>query len=67
MKETHTLQRNIGMPQAIALYIGAVLGSGILIVPGLAAEMAGPASPAGLGIHDPADSASGFVDGAPLR
>ncbi|MEK4058611.1 MULTISPECIES: APC family permease [Paenibacillus] len=44
MKETHTLQRNIGMPQAIALYIGAVLGSGILIVPGLAAEMAGPAS-----------------------
>jgi amino acid efflux transporter len=44
MKGTHTLQRNIGMPQAIALYIGAVLGSGILIVPGLAAEMAGPAS-----------------------
>ncbi|MEK5397320.1 APC family permease [Paenibacillus sp. FSL K6-2859] len=39
-----TLRRNIGMPQAIALYIGAVLGSGVLIVPGLAAEMAGPAS-----------------------
>ncbi|OKP90026.1 amino acid permease [Paenibacillus sp. P3E] len=39
-----TLQRNIGMPQAIALYIGAVLGSGVLIVPGLAAELAGPAS-----------------------
>lgn len=44
MKETNALQRNIGMPQAIALYIGAVLGSGVLIVPGLAAEMAGPAS-----------------------
>lgn len=44
MKETHHLKRNIGMPQAIALYIGAVLGSGVLIVPGLAAEMAGPAS-----------------------
>lgn len=44
MKESNTLQRNIGMPQAIALYIGAVLGSGVLIVPGLAAEMAGPAS-----------------------
>ncbi|MDQ0194293.1 APC family permease [Paenibacillus wynnii] len=44
MKETTALQRNIGMPQAIALYIGAVLGSGVLIVPGLAAEMAGPAS-----------------------
>jgi amino acid efflux transporter len=46
MKESSstTLQRNIGMPQAIALYIGAVLGSGVLIVPGLAAELAGPAS-----------------------
>jgi amino acid efflux transporter len=32
------------MPQAIALYIGAVLGSGVLLVPGLAAEVAGPAS-----------------------
>lgn len=44
MKQSNSLQRNIGMPQAIALYIGAVLGSGVLIVPGLAAEMAGPAS-----------------------
>lgn len=44
MKENHSLKRNIGMPQAIALYIGAVLGSGVLIVPGLAAEMSGPAS-----------------------
>ncbi|CAH1192436.1 L-methionine/branched-chain amino acid exporter YjeH [Paenibacillus auburnensis] len=44
MKENHSLERNIGMPQAIALYIGAVLGSGVLIVPGLAAEMSGPAS-----------------------
>ncbi|WKB37042.1 amino acid permease [Terrilactibacillus sp. S3-3] len=34
----------IRLPQAVALYIGAVLGSGILIVPGLAAQMAGPAS-----------------------
>ncbi|MBY9079239.1 amino acid permease [Paenibacillus sp. HN-1] len=44
MKQSVTLRNQIGMPQAIALYIGAVLGSGILIVPGLAAEMAGPAS-----------------------
>ncbi|AIQ47529.1 amino acid permease [Paenibacillus sp. FSL R7-0273] len=44
MKQSNSLQRNIGMPQAIALYIGAVLGSGVLIVPGLVAEMAGPAS-----------------------
>lgn len=27
-----------------ALYIGAVLGSGILIIPGLVAEVSGPAS-----------------------
>ena len=40
----HNLKRTIGLPQAIALYIGAVLGSGVLIVPGLAAEIAGPAS-----------------------
>ncbi|WP_341347760.1 amino acid permease [Paenibacillus sp. FSL H3-0469] len=44
MKKHTSLQRTIGMPQAVALYIGAVLGSGVLIVPGLAAEMAGPAS-----------------------
>ncbi|CAM4493594.1 amino acid permease [Paenibacillus phoenicis] len=45
MKQTSSkLQKGIGLPQAIALYIGAVLGSGVLIVPGLAAEMAGPAS-----------------------
>ena len=32
------------LPQIIALYTGAVLGSGTLIIPGIAAEMAGPAS-----------------------
>jgi amino acid efflux transporter len=32
------------LPQIIALYIGAVLGSGILIIPGIAAEISGPAS-----------------------
>ncbi|MDR3586979.1 MAG: amino acid permease [Desulfosporosinus sp.] len=42
--DTHNLKGTIGLPQAIALYIGAVLGSGVLIVPGLAAEIAGPAS-----------------------
>jgi amino acid efflux transporter len=36
--------KTIGLPQAVALYIGAVLGSGVLLVPGLAAEIAGPAS-----------------------
>lgn len=38
------VQPTIGLPQAVALYIGAVLGSGVLLVPGLAAEIAGPAS-----------------------
>ncbi len=34
----------LGLPQVSALYVGAVLGSGILILPGVAAEIAGPAS-----------------------
>lgn len=32
------------LPQVTALYVGAVLGSGILIIPGIVAEAAGPAS-----------------------
>jgi amino acid efflux transporter len=32
------------LPQIIALYIGSVLGCGILILPGLVADLAGPAS-----------------------
>lgn len=35
---------SLRLPQIIALYIGSVLGSGILIIPGIAADMAGPAS-----------------------
>lgn len=38
------LARQITLPQAVALYVGAVLGSGVLLVPGYAAEAAGPAS-----------------------
>ncbi|MEW9699726.1 APC family permease [Paenibacillus sp. SI8] len=37
-------QRSITFAQGIALYMGAVLGSGILILPGYTAEVAGPAS-----------------------
>jgi amino acid efflux transporter len=44
MERKQTFQRSIGLPQAVALYIGAVLGSGVLLVPGMAAEIAGPAS-----------------------
>ncbi|MDD1693409.1 MAG: amino acid permease [Methanoregula sp.] len=35
---------SLRLPHVVALYVGAVLGSGILILPGLAAELAGPAS-----------------------
>lgn len=42
--QTVSLQKTLSLPQIISLYIGAVIGSGILLIPGLAAEMAGPAS-----------------------
>src|ERR687887_141025 len=38
------LRRTIGLRSAIALYSGAVLGTGILVLPAIAAETAGPAS-----------------------
>lgn len=40
----------IGLPSASALYIAAVLGTGILALPGLAADAAGPASIVAVGI-----------------
>jgi amino acid efflux transporter len=39
-----TSEGRIGLPSASALYIAAVLGTGILALPGLAADAAGPAS-----------------------
>ncbi len=36
--------RTLSVPRASALYIGALLGPGLLLLPGLAAEQAGPAS-----------------------
>ncbi len=41
---TEGLRETLSLPQIVALYIGAVLGSGVLLIPGLAAEIAGPAS-----------------------
>lgn len=38
------LKATIGLPQAVALNIGAVLGSGILLIPGVSAQLSGPAS-----------------------
>jgi amino acid transporter len=40
MKE---LERNLGLPSVLAISIGAMVGSGIFILPGLAMKMAGPA------------------------
>ena len=35
---------SLGLVQATALYVGAVLGTGVLVLPAIAAETAGPAS-----------------------
>ena len=38
------LRKAVTMPYAVALYMSSVLGSGVLVLPGLAAKIAGPAS-----------------------
>ena len=38
------LRRTVTLPQVVALYVAAVVGAGVLILPGLAATEAGPAS-----------------------
>lgn len=38
------LRRTISVPQGVALYLGAVVGAGVLLLPGLGASQAGPAS-----------------------
>jgi len=44
MQNSTKFKATLKLPQIVALYIGAVLGSGILIIPGIAADVAGPAS-----------------------
>lgn len=44
MSTTETHEGRLGIWQASALYIAAVLGTGILVLPGLAAKAAGPGS-----------------------
>ncbi|MFI5166970.1 MAG: APC family permease [Thermoanaerobaculales bacterium] len=39
-----TLRKAITLRHAVALYVSSVLGSGVLVLPGLAARLAGPAS-----------------------
>src|SRR5712692_6688870 len=38
------LRKAVTMRYAVALYMSSVLGSGVLVLPGLAAQKAGPAS-----------------------
>src|SRR5215470_14746685 len=38
------LRKAIKLRHAVALYVSSVLGSGVLVLPGLAAQIAGPAS-----------------------
>jgi amino acid efflux transporter len=40
----HGAHGSLGLVQGTALYIAAVLGTGLLVLPGLAAQVAGPAS-----------------------
>lgn len=42
--ESSAAAHRIGLGQAVALYVGAVLGAGVLVLPGQAASLAGPAS-----------------------
>ena len=39
-----SLRKEITLRHAVALYVSSVLGSGVLVLPGLAAQVAGPAS-----------------------
>ena len=41
---TESLRKAITLRHAVALYVSSVLGSGVLVLPGLAAQVAGPAS-----------------------
>src|SRR5437870_13727184 len=41
---TQGLRNAIALRYAVALYVCSVLGSGVLVLPGLAAQLAGPAS-----------------------
>ena len=42
--QARDLRKAIKLRHAVALYVSSVLGSGVLVLPGLAAQIAGPAS-----------------------
>ncbi|HSJ44431.1 MAG TPA: hypothetical protein VK923_07105 [Euzebyales bacterium] len=39
--EGASLERGLGFPEAVTISLGAMIGSGIFVLPGLAAEAAG--------------------------
>ncbi|MFP2931582.1 APC family permease [Pyxidicoccus sp. 3LG] len=43
-ERSQPLRRTLGLWQGVSLYVGSVLGTGVLVLPGIAAETAGPAS-----------------------
>ncbi len=43
-RQTSELERTLGLPQALAIGVGTMLGAGIFVFPGLAAGEAGPAA-----------------------
>jgi amino acid efflux transporter len=44
LENAANLKKAIRLRHAVALYVSSVLGSGVLVLPGLAAQLAGPAS-----------------------
>ncbi|MGY3319435.1 hypothetical protein [Arthrobacter sp. TE12232] len=49
--EISNSNKGLGLFRATGIYVGAILGSGALVLPAMAADVAGPASrvPVGLG------------------
>jgi amino acid efflux transporter len=43
-KRTSGLKRDVALRHAIAMYLSSIIGPGVLVIPGLAAVIAGPAS-----------------------
>lgn len=44
VSEPRSLRKSIRLREGIFMYVGSVLGSGILVTPAIAANIAGPAS-----------------------
>lgn len=44
MGETATFRRSLGLVELVSLGVGGTIGSGIFVVPGVAAQLSGPAS-----------------------